>query len=461
MVEFFIILYLVITVLIGLYSSRFIRNSADFIIAGRRLPLFMASSALFATWFGSETILGASSEFAQHGLMGVMEDPFGASLCLILVGAFFAKPLYKMNIRSFGDFYRIKYGKKVELIASICIVLSYLGWIAAQMVALGVLLEAIMSIPMNTGMLIGAIIVCLYTWFGGLWAVAITDSIQTVIIVGGLIFIAAQMTGKIPDLTNKINELPNDFFRFYPTSFNEGITYFAAWITIGLGSIPQQDIFQRVIASKSVKVAVRSSYLSGLMYLTVGLIPLYIGMLTIIQYPEMEVNQQLIPQSVLVHGNVFIQILFSGAIISAILSTSSGAILAPATVLEENILNRFVLKPNDKNRLRIVRYSILAITLISLLMAFHKGNIYDLVASSSALSLVSLFVPLVGGLYLKKKSELSALLSIVFGMTTWLVFEYVYIIDFPAIISGLFASVLGWILGIYFSGRRNHFNILS
>ncbi len=443
-----VILYLSVTVFIGIYSSKFIKNSSDFIVAGRRLPFFMASSALFATWFGSETILGASAEFANHGLMGVVEDPFGAALCLILVGVFFARPLYRMNIRSFGDFYRIKFGSKTEWVASVCIILSYFGWIAAQFVALGILLEAVTGIHRDLGMIIGALAVCVYTWFGGLWAVAITDSIQTVVIVAGLLIISVIMTSKVPDLAVIPQQLPEGFFRFYPVSFSEGITYFAAWITIGLGSIPQQDIFQRVMASKSERVAVRSSYMGGVMYLTIGMMPLYIALLAKIDAPDVVADQHLLPAAILSHGSLPLQVLFYGALISAILSTSSGAILAPATVLEENIWSKlFRKKSTDKRQLRYVRYSIVVIALLSLFMAFEEKNIYHLVASSSALSLVSLFVPLVAGLYFKRKNETAALSSIVSGMFVWILFEYLFKIDFPALLAGLGASVLGWVMG--------------
>ena len=412
------------------------------------MPFFMASSALFATWFGSETILGSSSEFFEHGLIGVVEDPFGAALCLVLIGLFFAKRLYNLNIRSFGDFYLIRYGKRVELIASLCIVLSYFGWIAAQLVALGVLFESIMGISREMGMVIGALVVCFYTWFGGLWAVAITDTVQTIVIIVGLLIIAILITLEVPDLSQKMNDLPKDYFRFYPVSWKESFTYFAAWITIGLGSIPQQDVFQRVMASKNEKVAVSSSILAGIMYLSIGLIPIYIVMVAKVGNLHTDGGQNMIPDLVLFHGNTFIQVIFSGALISAILSTSSGAILAPATVLEENILNRvFNKNSSDKKRLKLVRYMIVLIAMISLVMAFVEGNIYDLVASSSALSLVSLFIPLVMGLFLKSKNEMAALLSICFGMLAWVFFEYICPIDFPSIVLGLVASMLGWLIG--------------
>ncbi len=242
--------------------------------------------------------------------------------------------------------------------------------------------------------------------------------------------------------------MPGDYFRFYPTSWKEGFTYFAAWITIGLGSIPQQDVFQRVMASKNEKIAVKSSIFAGVMYLSIGLIPIYIVLVAKAGNLHGDGGQNIIPDLVFFHGNTFIQVIFSGALISAILSTSSGAILAPATILEENILNGvFDKNLSDKRRLKLVRYMIVVITLISLAMTFVEGNIYDLVASSSVLSLVSLFIPLVMGLFLQSKNKTAALLSICFGMVAWVFFEYIDPLDFPSIVLGLAASMLGWLFG--------------
>lgn len=452
MLATYILIYLAITLAIGIFSNRYIKGSGDFILAGRRLPLFMAASALFATWFGSETILGASSEFVSHGLLGVIEDPFGAALCLILVGAFFARPLYRMGINTFGDFYRIKFGKRVELIASICLVLSYFGWVAAQLVALGIMGELILGIPIETGILLGALVVTIYTISGGLWAVAITDTIQTVMIVVGLVVIAVSLTNSTEGFTEVVNHVPDHFYRFLPEgNVNDIMVYLAAWITIGLGSIPQQDVFQRVMAGKNEKVAVQSSYLGGIMYLTIGLLPLYIGLCANYidpEYAQALDRESILPQIVLSQTGLGIQVLFFGALISAILSTTSGAILAPATILSENLLKPLFKKGiTDKQDLLLVRLSIVLVAAVSIYFALKQGNIYDLVAASSALSLVSLFVPLVAGLYFKRKSELAAISSIATGLLVWLIADYIES-SVPSLLLGLLASLIGWIAGI-------------
>ncbi|MEM8966615.1 MAG: sodium:solute symporter family protein [Bacteroidota bacterium] len=454
----FISLYLLLTILIGVISSRWIKSSRDYVLAGRRLPLVLAASALFATWFGSETVLGASSEFAEHGLLGVIEDPFGAALCLLLVGLLVARPLYRMNILTFCDFYRDRFGPKVELLSSLCMVPSYFGWIAAQLVALGILFQTVAGIPTLAGIWIGTGVVLIYTYIGGMWAISITDFIQTIVIIAGLLFLAIDLGNSAGGFKTVIANTPDGFFRTVPQpNFIDSVHYFAAWITIGLGSIPQQDVFQRVMAARSEKIAVQASYLGAGMYFTVGLIPLFIGLCTVQVYPSLLTSvsdtQLMLPTVVLQHTGTGLQILFFGALLSAIMSTTSGAILAPATILAENIIKPRWRIQNDTQLLRVLRGSVIAVAVASTVMASLKTNIYDLVALSSVLSLVSLFVPLMAGLYWKKANELSALLSISLGMLGWLIFEYLVDSEIPSLLWGLGASISGLLIGISSRGK--------
>jgi len=445
----FIGIYLAITLLIGWWASTKVKNTKDFVIAGRNLPMIIAASALFATWFGSETIMGASSEFVEHGLLGVIEDPFGAALCLILVGAFFARPLYKLDILTFNDFFKLRFSRRIEVISAIFMVPSYFGWIAAQLVAMAIILKTLAGLPLFMGILLCTLVVVIYTYIGGMWAVSITDSIQTVMILGGLLYLAAIMLGEVGGFGKMVESTPEGFFRFLPKAdFHHIVEYIAAWITIGLGSIPQQDVFQRVMSARSAKTAVQASYLSGFMYLTIGLIPLIIGLCGRILYPDVQDGdtQMVIPMMVLEHGTMLLQILFFGALLSAILSTTSGAMLAPATVIGENLIRPWVKNIADKQLLMLMRLSVVFVALCSAAMAVYEGNIYDLVGQSSALSLVSLFVPLTAGLYWKRASDAGALSSITLGMAVWIYFEFVRPSDIPSLILGGLASLFAMIV---------------
>jgi len=450
MLLFFIVLYLMVTLLIGWWASRRVKTTHDFVVAGRKLPMLIAGTALFATWFGSETIMGASSEFISHGLIGVVEDPLGAALCLLLIGLFYARPLYRLNILTFNDFYRDRFGREAELISSVFNVLSYFGWIAAQMVALAILLEVIADIPRFAGVIIVSLVVMFYTYIGGMWAVSIADVMQTIVIILGLAILGYVVVVEAGGVGRLIKSTPPGFFNIAPKGdFYSIVHYVAAWITIGLGSIPQQDIFQRVNSARSERAAVHASYFSGLLYVSIAFIPLGIGLGAKLLYPELLEGdtQMVIPMMVLEHGNLFTQVLLLGALLSAILSTSSGAILAPATILGENIIRPLIPGLQDAQMLRIMRYAVVLITLISAGLAISSNNIYDLVAQASSLSLVSLFVPLTAGLYLKSANNSGALWSMILGMGVWIYFE-IFPVEIPSLILGLLASMLGMLIGM-------------
>ncbi|RYU95052.1 sodium:solute symporter family protein [Emticicia agri] len=449
----FIILYLLGTMLVGWFASKFVKTANDFAVAGRKMPTYVVASGLFATWFGSETVMGASSEFIENGLIGVIEDPFGASLCLLLIGLFFARPLYKLNILTFSDYFSIRYNKNVEWISALFLIPSYFSWIAAQLVALAIVLQAIAGIPFIYGILICASVVVFYTYVGGMWSVAITDTVQTAIIIIGLLILMVELVSQIGGWGQMFARTPPDFFRFTPKehSFVNWVTYFGAWITIGWGSIPQQDVFQRVLSSKSEKVAVRGAYWSAFMYLSIACMPLVIALCGSLIYPDIKEgdSQMTIPALVLRHSGLGMQILFFGALLSAILSTCSGAILAPATVVGENLLRPlYGEKISDKRLLQVMRLSVIGITVISVILSLNKSEIYELVGESSSLSLVALFTPLVAGLYWKRATALGAILSMVAGTGVWLYLEF-YPTEIPGMIWGLLASITGMLVGSF------------
>jgi Na+/proline symporter len=283
-----------------------------------------------------------------------------------------------------------------------------------------------------------------------MWAVSVTDFVQTVMIIIGVVWLALQLNGQLGGMKAILDQTPPGFFRFLPEA-NVGalLEYTAAWVTMGLGSIPAQDVFQRVMSAKNERTAVWSAHVGGLMYLTVGLIPLFIGLCSKILYPELQEGdpQLVIPRMVLQHGSMLLQILFFGALLSAILSTTSGAILAPATVIGENIIRPAFRQLNDAQLLRVMRISVVVVAVCSAIMATLKTNIYELVAQSSIFSLVSLFAPLTLGLYWKRASDTGAFLSVIAGMAAWVVAAYVVDLGVPPPLLGLAVSLLTLVLG--------------
>lgn len=458
MIAIFILIYMLLMIPIGIYASKRVRTSSDYALAGRHLPFSMAMATIFATWFGSETFLGAGSRMAEGGFMSVIEDPFGAGLCLILIGFFFAKKLYVQQNLTIGDYFHGRYNKTVATLLSIAIILTYFGWVAAQFVALGLIISMIFStsaffISPLVGMIAAAIIIVIYTYIGGMWAVSITDTVQMAVIVIGLVVILVEVLSQNGGIGSVIANTPSDFFRLTPAdaTTKDWLAWMAAWMTIGLGSIPQQDVYQRAMSAKSAAIAKWASISAGVMYFTIALIPLTLGLVARIKYPELVASdpQQLLPTLILDNTSIITQVFFFGALLSAIMSTASGALLAPATLLGENVIKPFFKNIGDKTRLTIIRSSVIFIAIGALILASKQGSIYDLVSGAYSITLVSAFVPLVVGLYTNKANSLGALLAIIFGATGWQ-FTELYVIDpvVPSIMVGLGLSFIGMAIGI-------------
>jgi SSS family transporter len=446
----FIIAYLILTVAVGFWAARRVKDSGDYMLAGRSLPLLLSSSALFATWFGSETVFGASSQFMTGGLYNVIEDPFGAALCLILFGLFFARRLYNMNLLTLGDFFKVRYGPRVELIASLFLAPPYLGYIAAQLVAMGLILNVVTGIVLWQGVVISAVVVTAYTYVGGMWAISITDFFQSVIIIIGLLVLAVILSDEAGGVGNVLSEVPADQMRFFPDpNFKEIVIYLAAWSVLGLGSIPSQDVFQRGMSSGSANTAVWSCYIAALLYLSVAMLPLFISLCATHLYPDQVTGdtQVVLPSMVLTHTPLPVQILFFGSLLSAIMSTASSSILAPAAIFSENLVKPLVKRRfTDHQFLVLTRVSVLIFASLATVMACLRSNIYELVGESSVLSLVSLFAPMTFGLYWERSSKTGALLSMVLGMLTWIIFEF-YETSWPSLVPATLVSVLAMVLG--------------
>src|SRR5436190_1024063 len=267
----FVVLYLLGTLSLGVWAGTRIKNTSDFAIAGRSLPLIMVVTTTFATWFGAETVMGIPAKFVQGGLNAIIEDPFGAGTCLILVGLFFATKLYKQNLLTIGDFYRQRYGKGVEVFCSTAIILSYLGWVAAQITALGLVFSVLTDGAMSetAGMIVGTLAVLIYVVIGGFLAVAWTDFIQMIVLVIGLsviAFFAADLAGG----TDKVVAMASNanLWNFLPPATFTDIAFFiAAGLTMMLGSIPQQDVFQRVMSAKNAPTARAGAMIGGASYI--------------------------------------------------------------------------------------------------------------------------------------------------------------------------------------------------
>ncbi len=431
----FVVLYLAASIAIGLVAATRVHNSKDFAVAGRHLPLPIVTATVFATWFGAETVLGISATFVKDGLGAVVADPFGASLCLILAGLFFARRLYRMNLLTIGDYYRIRYNRTVEILCTLAIVASYLGWVSAQIKALGLVFSVLSdgAVSQSVGMIIGAVIVLTYTTLGGMLSVAVLDFLQMMVIMGGMLYIGYVISG----LTGGVGAVVGHAYAagkldFFPDArLSAWIPFLGAWITMMLGSIPQQDVFQRITSAKDEKTAVRGSVLGGSAYFIFAFVPMFLAYAATLVDPKsfsalLEKDSQLVlPTLVLQHTPFVAQVVFFGALLSAIMSCYSATLLAPSVAFSENIIRGAFPGMPDRIFLRTMRIVIVCFAGVVLAFALNStSSIFRMVENAYKVTLVSAFFPLLLGLYWKRATTQGALAGIAAGLATWLVLEF-------------------------------------
>jgi Na+/proline symporter len=274
-------------------------------------------------------------------------------------------------------------------------------------------------------------LVTLYTSVGGMWAVSLTDFLQSIVIIVGLLLLTVILGIEMGGFAKVLADKPEGFFSLLPQKGSSLAAYGEAWLLVGLGSIASQDVFQRTMSAKNEKTAVRAVFLSSFLYISVAMLPLLLGLFGKEMLPELlsgsdEAKQMLLPSLVLAKSPVWLQILFFGALVSAIMSTTSGAILAPASVFTENLIKPFFPKMKDKALLLMLRFSVLFFSGLALWQALGGDSIYNLAADSSSLTLVALFIPLSFGLYWKKTSAIAALASMISGFALWLAYDYIW-----------------------------------
>jgi SSS family solute:Na+ symporter len=456
----FVVGYLAASIAIGLFAATRVRSAADFAVAGRHLPLPVVTATVFATWFGAETVLGISATFVKDGLGAVVADPFGASLCLILAGLFFASRLYRMNLLTIGDYYRVRYGRAVEVLCTLAIVCSYLGWVAAQIKALGLVFNVLTdgAISQPVGMVIGAAIVLTYTTLGGMLSVAILDFVQMMVIMGGMLYIGYVISG----LTGGVGAVVGHAYAagkldFFPEArLSAWIPFIGAWITMMLGSIPQQDVFQRITSAKDEKTAVRGSVIGGSAYFLFAFVPMFLAYAATMVDPAafgallQKDSQLVLPTLILQHTPFLAQVVFFGALLAAIMSCASATLLAPSVAFSENIIRGAMSGLSDRAFLRTMRIVTVCFACVVLAFALNsEATIFKMVENAYKVTLVSAFFPLFLGLYWKRATTQGALAGIVAGLTAWIVLEFAggYDVVWPPQLVGFLAAGAAMVAG--------------
>jgi len=431
-----IVVFFMIRLAIGYYASRKVSNNADYIVAGRRLPIYLTGASIMATWFAAETLMGASSTAYQWGFQGVVFDPFGAAACLFISGFFFIRLMRRARYLTIIDFFERRYGKAMSVAGAVIQLITYFGWTAAQIVAGGNIVHALLGWPVWIGMIFVATIVISYTMMGGMWADTLLDFMQMFLTAGGITLIFFAMMNAVGGwdqfVTNAGSLFVSKPFTLMPiagegylgyTGSTGWIYWAGAWMALGFGSIAAQDLMQRSMSSRNESTAVHGTYLAAILYLVFGVMSPLIGLAMFALNPNIAPDQTefLLVTASLQHLSPILTALFIAALCSALMSTSDSSILAGASVFTENILPYFQKKMSSKTQLRWTRIMVFVIGVISLMVALFAATIYKLSVFAWTIILVGVFAPFALGMYWKKANHTGALAGFIGGWVTWLI----------------------------------------
>ena len=416
-------IYMVAMIGVGLYASKKSHSVTDFMVAGRGMPVWLCAVTVMATWFGGSTIMGGAGAAYDDGMLGVIEDPWGGALALILIGLFFARTFRRLKIITVADFMRQRYGRVAEAAITFVQLFSNTVWVASMLVGFGLIFLSLTGVPLEVGIICGAIVVVFYTAIGGMWAVALTDFIQMIIIVIGLVVLFTVVLIDVGGWGAVAPHFQENAFRMLPLEHTpeQWLNYLRAWTIIGVVDISAQTLCQRVASAKSERVAQNSFYLGGIGYLVFGMIPVTLGIIATVSMPGLTESESVIPAMMIEHLHPIAVAVFVGALLAAIMSSADSALLAAASIFAKNAAPFFRKNQTDDQSLTVVRIMIPVIGTIAVFIALRFQKVFDLMVDSNILGLAAIIVPFILGVWWTKANRTGALSAMAAGIIAWLV----------------------------------------
>jgi Na+/proline symporter len=437
-----VLIYLVVQFLIGILVSRHIANESDFLIAGRRLGVGLAGFAVFATWFGAETVVGSAGNIYENGLAGGSGEPFGYALCLFLLGLVFAAAFWRKGYTTLGDLFRVRYSRGVEKLFVLLAVPGSIFWAAAQIRAFGQVVSVISEVDVTIAISLAAVFVIIYTALGGMMANAVTDLVQGLCLIVGLVILFAAVLDVTGGFGAALALVEPDRLRFFEVfAERPALESVERWVVPILGPLFAAELVGIILSARSPGTARNAVVLGGTLYLGVGLIPVFIGLIGPALEPAIADPEQIIPHIASQYLSPLVYVLFAGALISTILSTVDSALLAASSLVSHNVI--VSLKPgiSEAAKLRAARICVLIFGVIAYGMALRASGIYDLIWTAVQIGSAGVVVAGTFGLFTNLGHSYSAYVSLITGMVMWASSEYLFKLATPFTVA--IASALG------------------
>ncbi|MEZ5967221.1 MAG: sodium:solute symporter [Planctomycetota bacterium] len=413
-----VLVYVAVQIAIGAVVSRRIRSEDDYLVAGRRVGFGLCLASVFATWFGAETCLSAAGGAYADGLGRLTVEPFAYGLCLLGTGLLFAVPLWRLRLTTLADFLRERYSPFVERLTAILIVPTSVFWAAAQIRAFGLVLHSVSDVGLAFGIGMAAVISVVYTMLGGVLADIVTDLVQGVVLVIGLLWlfvVVAQHEGGFDSMLARLDQARVHFVGGEQPHWS---TVLETWAIPVVGSMLAPELLSRAMAAKSAATARWSMLGGGALYVVVGLVPITLGLLGPSLIPSLADPDRILPELAQSHLSRFGVVVLVGALVSAILSTIDSAMLVAASLLSRNVLlaGRVV---SERARLRTARGCVLALGAVAWALASSADSVFDLIEDSSGFGSAGIFVCVSAGLFTRVGDARAATGALLAGAVVW------------------------------------------
>jgi SSS family transporter len=435
-------LYVAMMLAVGIYAAGKSGSLSDFAVSGRNMSLTVCSISIVATWFGSGPMMGSAAAAYAGNTLEVLRDPVVSGVSLLIAGFFFVRTYRRSERMTHVEFYETRIGNFAGVISAFVNLIAGSIWLGAVLFAFGVIFETLTGQPAAIGILGGTLAIVVYTMFGGLQAVAVTDVLQMAFIMIGvlvLFFVVVDVAGGWGAVAR---QMPEHAFRFTPegNTFKDWFAYFQVWFSSGLVAIGVVSLVQRAMAARNEQVAQNAFYIAGVGYLLFGMIPVTLGYIATATMPGIEDPNAIIPLLAVEHLHPVVVAIFVGAVISAIMSTSDSILLGCGTVISVNLLPRVIEEPSDRLRLGVARWSVPAIALVSLYAAFNTSTVISAIAAAISVGFAAMSAPFILCIWWKKLNSTGGFSGIGAGFATFATIKVMYP-EIPADFVGFWVSL--------------------
>lgn len=417
--------YLLLQFGIGAYIARRLRSEDDYLVAGRTLGWGLGPFTIFATWFGAETVIGAAGTVYSEGVGATSAEPFGYALCLLLMGLFFAAPLWRRGLTTLADLYAQRYSARVAQLAAIVLIPGSLLWAAAQVRAFGqVLTVAAPELDLGIGIGVAALLTIAYTSLGGMLADAITDLLQGAVLMlslGVLAWAVTRDSGGVVAMLDAARIAHSARPAAEPVSW---LALAETWAIPVCGSVVATELVTRVISTRSAGVARGSALLAAGLYLLVGLIPVALGLAGPTLLPGLADGEQLLPALAAQHLPGVLFVLFAGGLVSAILSTVDTTLLTAGGLLTHNVLAPTFRITEERTRLRLARGGVIACGGVAWAIARSADGVFALVEEASSFGTAGALVTVTFGLFTRIGGAWAAGTTMIGALVVYLAATY-------------------------------------